>query len=117
MKTTSQKKRSKPKARRPAALPKRKKKPRVTYGRIGPGKFSDPIAEKLWDLTMDSRQDDQCGDVSENGMWFGLLTNTRIPGAANAIVTEDDQGFVDYQTYYTPKKAREIFDGICADLE
>lgn len=75
------------------------------------GKFPDETCEALWDLTLDSAHDDECGDASFD-RWYGLCLNTGIDGAEHAIVREDTQGFVDYETYESAEKARSEFERI-----
>lgn len=74
-------------------------------------KFSDETCEALWDLTLDGAHDEECGDSSFD-RWYGLCLNTGIDGAEHAIVHEDTQGFVDYETYDSAQEARSEFERI-----
>ncbi len=91
------------------------KRPRKT---TRPGKFesSGDIGEKLRDITLNGMCEDECGSVTENGHWYGLLTKTGIRGASNAIVVESDQGFFDYETYPSAAAARAKFNKIAREL-
>lgn len=70
-----------------------------------PGKFQacrDPeVGKRLYELTMEGAVDDQFGSVDEGG-WYGLI--------ADAIVSEDSNGFFDYRLYETEADARRAFD-------
>lgn len=50
-------------------------------------KFSSPLAEHLYSLSLDSEQDEQIGSVDELG-WFALFRGYL------AILESDSQGFV-----------------------
>jgi len=81
-------------------------------------KFTDKTGEKLWELSLEGALDDEYGDTSEApGRWWGLLTKTGIRGAAHAIVTQDGQGFVDYEVYPSAKAARKHFDRIVREVQ
>ena len=51
-------------------------------------KFDSELAERLYELSLDSSQDEECGSVQENGTWYGLFREEQ------AILSEDSQGFV-----------------------
>ena len=74
-------------------------------------KFSDSTCEALYDMSLDGCLDSECGSVAD-GEWYGLLVCTGIEGAEHAILFEDGQGFVDYDTYETEGAARVEFDRI-----
>ena len=62
------------------------------------GKFEGCESRLIGELlySMDSSwHADSCGDVSENGRWYALVHGKRY----HFIVTECDQGFVDYDVY------------------
>jgi len=80
------------------------------------GKFSDETCEALYDLSLDGGPDEQCGDVSEIGEWYGLMVNTGIDGAEHAILFENGQGFVDYTVYDTEERARGEFSRVEAAI-
>lgn len=85
----------------------------------GPGKFNLVIDAYVYDLLLDGCDDD-CGDVSEHGVWYGRLNGPvkldgpfadLTPGErsllttmAGCIVSEDSQGFVTVE-YFTSKRA------------
>jgi len=78
-------------------------------GDTHPGKFeaSGPIGEKLYEMSLDFL-DDQSGSVYEGG-WHGLLIDTGLKCAPNAIISEDSQGFVEYEAYRSRKAAWAAF--------
>jgi hypothetical protein len=74
------------------------------------------MAEKLWEMSLDGT-DDEFGSTDEApGRWWGLQTKTGVPGAQHAIVTQDSQGFVQYETYRTAKAARAWFNKIVREV-
>lgn len=79
-------------------------------------KFSDDTCEALHDLSLDGFLDGECGSVSECGEWYGLLLDTGIEDAPNAILVENDQGFVDYTVYEFEERARLEFERIEVEL-
>ena len=73
-------------------------------------KFSDEIAELLYSMSMDGI-DEEKGSVSEYPfLWAGLLLGIKELDGHSFIVTQDDQGFVDYSEFDTEKKAIESFE-------
>lgn len=79
------------------------------FGKFEGGLAIDPVA---YDLSLNGCDND-CGDVSERGIWYGLLRGSLAPcatarldnelndeecafmaNAAGCIVSENDQGFV-----------------------
>lgn len=83
-----------------------------------PGKFegsANPgLADHLYEITMDGMCDEELGDVDGFG-WYGLILpeDSPLPLAATAqtsyIVSEDSQGFFDYEEYATPALARKAW--------
>jgi hypothetical protein len=69
------------------------------------GKFPDRLAEALYSGDFD--QED--GDVTDFGLWFGLVRSRGRRGQAY-IVTEDSQGFVEYERYDTAAEAEARFE-------
>jgi hypothetical protein len=69
-------------------------------------KYVDATGEMLNDIAMSGFLDDQCGSVTENGLWAGLILDHK------AIITEDSQGFFDYVIYQSESEAREIFEKV-----
>lgn len=86
-----------------------------------PGKFEGnecgELASRLWEASLDGA-DEECGESGTTG-WYGLLvgldTNDDPALPRFAIVSEDSQGFVSYETFPTEEEARETFDAIAAD--
>src|SRR3970040_678492 len=86
-------------------------------GTMTTGKFSDELCEKLYELSLDGGPDDEYGNCSEPPFrWWGLLIKSGVRGAQNAILTEDSQGFVDYETFPSAKQARAALDHIVAEV-
>lgn len=54
-------------------------------------KFASPLAEELYDCTLDSFQDDELGESDSFG-WFALFREV------GAILSVDSQGFVSVET-------------------
>jgi len=89
----------------------------IDDGARHPGKFEacGPLGEALYELTLDGGLDDECGDVDERGIWYGLLLETELACAPYAIVSEDSQGFVEYGAYDTEEKAVQDWERILRD--
>jgi hypothetical protein len=86
----------------------------------GPGKFEGNfnrrLAEALHDLTMESGQDDEAGDVTDAGMWAGYfrdLTEYDIKEEGQpvvaVIVQEDSNGFFTYAAYPDKERAERAW--------
>ncbi|MDD3492573.1 MAG: hypothetical protein PHZ19_03650 [Candidatus Thermoplasmatota archaeon] len=95
--------------------------------KCGPGKFEGnyncDLAEALYDLTMVSGQDEEVGSVAETGLWAGVFRdlsdlNIKEDGQkiVGAIVTEDDQGFFDYETFSNRKKLEQAWKRIVRQM-
>jgi len=93
------------------------------------GKFSDDLCAKLYELSLDGGPDDEYGDCWEAPcQWWGLMLNVTedeldpsvsivdAEHIGSFILTEDSQGFVDYETYPTAEEARENFDRIVKEV-
>lgn len=87
-----------------------------------PGKFernSDPkLAEYLYGLTLEGRQDAEAGDVNQYGFWVALLLN--VPGKGRMqsyTLTESDTGFVFYCVHSTVTAAKDTWQRITRQLE
>jgi len=76
------------------------------------GKFeaSDDIGQQLYDMTMDSWQQEEFGSSTEGIGWFGLILGTGIKEAEHVIVTEDTQGFFEYEEFDTREEAIKRFE-------
>jgi hypothetical protein len=84
-----------------------------------PGKFesSGAIGEKLHEMSMYGC-DDAYGDVCEAPMfWMGLLLNTNLECAPHALLYEDSDGFVTYESFDTVELARAEFDRVVHDVD
>jgi hypothetical protein len=88
-----------------------------------PGKFPDAIAEALYEISL-SGPDEETGDVTEKGIWYGLLTNILSAELVEAglseeeaeeisgqsfILSENEQGFVDYEQFNSDDEAMAQF--------
>jgi len=63
------------------------------------GKFDSKLAEALYDLSLDSSQDDECGDVSVCGFWAARFDTLECLETEHAILIEDEQGFVSAESF------------------
>ena len=78
----------------------------------------DAICECLYGMTCEGWHDDETGDVTENGHWYGKLDGPIVPteeqirdfgltrehidtlaGCAGAIVSTDSDGSIDYEIF------------------
>jgi len=79
-----------------------------------PGKFEgcadDRLAEVLYSISQDGCDED-CGDVSESG-WYGLILHR----GHGYIVSEDSQGFFNYEYFESKDEARAEFNNIGSSL-
>ena len=76
------------------------------------GKYDSKTTELLNEITLNGFADDECGSVTENGLWSALLLDTEIPRAKYAILQEDDQGFVYSQAFDTESDVTVAWDEI-----
>lgn len=67
-----------------------------SYQMYGYGKFDDSQDEMAYNAGLDGC-DSETGDVSEYGVWYGLLRD--FDGFAGVIISEDSQGFVSCAYY------------------
>jgi len=109
--------------------------------RLGPGKFenSGALGVLFYAIAGEGWTDEEAGDVSEFGRWYGLVRGPFILGdlarnfpkewseldaedhatlrhAVGAIITEDTQGFVDIETYTSLKKLNKVWAAIEAEV-
>lgn len=94
-----------------------------------PGKFPDELAEALYQLSLDG-PDEEIGSVQEMG-WYGLLLGVtpeevgeygeeaveQMEGAQDFIISEDSQGFVDYESFESSADARYRWEEIANEIE
>ena len=66
-------------------------------------KFVDETGEMLNEIAMNGFLDDQCGSVTEDGIWLGLILEHK------AIIQEDGQGFFDYEIFKTEEDAQKAY--------
>ena len=74
------------------------------------GKFNSQEDEDLYDLSLDSGQDEEIGDCGDLG-WFGLFKS------GLAILCEDGQGFITVDRYKTTKDLMLAWEYIEEDYE
>lgn len=101
-------------------------------------KFPDGIASLFWAMSLDGGADREAGDSSEQGRWYGLIQGpwttkeliayaetdeeyeiadtTHVRSAAGIILTEDSQGFVDYELFHSQKQMDRVWDEIEAEF-
>jgi hypothetical protein len=93
----------------------------------GPGKFSTILDSYVYSVSLDGGCDEEEGNVSECGEWYGIMRNGRmifrdhdpmletlntaeqekLTSSAGVILREDSNGFV-YVTYYDTDEALEL---------
>ena len=73
-------------------------------------KFIDATGEMLNEIAMDGFADDECGSVTENGIWLGLILEHK------AIIQEDSQGFFDYEIFETEEETQQVFDNLAQNI-
>jgi len=73
-------------------------------------KYIDETGEMLNEIAMDGFADQECGSVTEDGIWSALILEHK------AIIQEDDHGFFDYKIFNTEQESREEFDRIESSL-
>ena len=92
----------------------------------GPGKFSTVLDSYVYSVSLDGGCDEEEGDVSECGAWYGIMRNGRtifrnhdplletlntaeqdqLTSSAGVILREDSNGFVSV-TYYDTDESLE----------
>ncbi len=82
-----------------------------------PGKFEgcedDRIAAVLYSIVQDGGCHNEAGDCQEIGEWCGLIIQRKHA----YIVSEDSQGFFDYEKYNEKENAYKQFEHIEAKME
>ena len=73
-------------------------------------KFVDATGEMLNEIALDGFADDECGSVTENGIWLALILEHK------AIIQEDNQGFFNYEIFETEQKAQQTFDNLAQHI-
>jgi hypothetical protein len=87
----------------------------MTIRPYGPGKFNTILDSVVYEWSAEWI-DDEFGDCDQNGIWYGLMTDISpasndteelndderafLRGHVGAIISENDQGFVDIE-YFT----------------
>ena len=74
-------------------------------------KYIDETGEMLNRIAMEGFADEECGSVSEDGIWSALILDYK------AIIQEDEQGFFDYKIFNTEQESQEEFNKIESSLE
>ena len=73
-------------------------------------KFIDTTGEMLNEIAMNGFADDECGSVTENGIWLGLILEHK------AIIEENEQGFFDYEIFETEEQTQKTFDNLAQQI-
>ena len=73
-------------------------------------KFIDTTGEMLNEIAMNGFADDECGSVTENGIWIGLILEHK------AIIEENEQGFFDYEIFETEEQTQKTFDNLAQQI-
>jgi hypothetical protein len=68
------------------------------------GNDDQDLGEALYEITLDGNCDDDLGE-SESFGWYGLILE--YDNGKSYIVSEDSQGFFDYQEYETTDAAKK----------
>jgi hypothetical protein len=76
-----------------------------------PGKFEACDDERLAEVLCGIETDSDCGEADTTG-WYGLVLH-RDHGY---VISEDANGFFDYQYYETRERAQRAYDRIEAEL-
>jgi hypothetical protein len=95
--------------------------------RYGSGKFSTILDSYVYSVSLDGGCDEEAGDVSEHGEWYGIMRNgqtifrdhdplletltadeqEKLTASSGVILREDSQGFVTV-TYYDNTEPLEL---------
>ena len=92
----------------------------------GPGKFDTVLDSFVYDLSLDGCLAEESGDVSESGTWYGLLIgpieiseadltdseNAFLAKQIGAILSENDQGFVDIEYFESAEDLEDSWSAI-----
>ena len=84
-------------------------------------KFGGDVCERLYEISMEGC-DEEYGNCSEPPCrWWGLITDVDVGDGDgyivhHAILTEDSQGFVDFEDYETEGDARKDFARIVDEV-
>ena len=62
-------------------------------------------------------RDDECGNSCEGPLWAGLILHSKHQGKPSYIISENTQGFVDYEEYLTAEEAEQAFSALRMELE
>lgn len=83
-----------------------------------PGKFEgcsdQDLGETLHGITLDGGCDEELGDVQDFG-WYGLIIG--FDNGKGYIVSEDNQGFFDYEEFPTYAAAEKAWAGLEKEYE
>ena len=73
------------------------------FGRVTAGRFTGPRAEELCEASIEGAHDEEAGDVTEIGYWYGLFAAERI------ILQVDDCGFAHTVEYRDEAETRRFW--------
>lgn len=68
-------------------------------------KFSSPLAERLWTLSLEGAQDAECGEAETVG-WYARFAHEGV------ILSADAQGFVDVTIPLTGPQMEELWEAL-----
>lgn len=77
-----------------------------------PGKFEGCYSQWLGEVLSNTMPNDETGDVTETGLWIGLIRGKR----KTYLVSEDSQGFVDYAIFDTLAEAEVEFNRLAEEM-
>ena len=100
--------------------------------RYGSGKFSTILDSYVYSVSLDGGCDEEAGDVSEHGEWYGIMRNGRtifrdhdpmletlntseqekLTSSAGVILREDSNGFVNVDYYGTDESLETAWSQI-----
>jgi hypothetical protein len=69
-------------------------------------KFDSKLAETLYERSLDGAHDDECGSVSENGVWYGLFETSH----GGYILWKDSLGFVGVVSFKSVRRLTQAWE-------
>ena len=78
-------------------------------------KFDSPLAERLYELSLDGLWHDDEASAGDGNGWACLFTNlitNACTFVVHAILREDSQGFVTCETFDSGEEAEEGWEGV-----
>lgn len=88
------------------------------------GNEDEDVAKILHDATMNGMVDEEVGDVTEYGMWSGIMRGVEVidgelkdAESGGYIVQEDEYGFFSYGEYEDDEELNEEWERILATYD